>query len=48
MAEHAAREPAWGGGGALLHAVTLLKLHQARTRAHMAYHNQAGPRMSLT
>jgi len=46
MAEHAAREPAWGG--ASLHAVTLLKLHQARTRAHMAYHNQAGPRMSLT
>jgi hypothetical protein len=39
MAEYAAREPAWR----LLHAVTLLKLHQARTRAHMAYHNQAGP-----
>ena len=39
MAEHAAREPAWR----LLHAVTLLRLHQARTRAHMAYHNQAGP-----
>ena len=38
-AEHAAREPAWR----LLHAVTLLKLHQARTRAHMAFHNQAGP-----
>ena len=42
MAEHAAREPAWAG--ASLHAVSLLKLHQARTRAHMAYHNQAGPR----
>ena len=38
-AEHTAREPAWR----LLHAVTLLRLHQARTRAHMAYHNQTGP-----
>ena len=35
-----AREPAWR----LLHAVTLLKLHQARTRAHMAYHDPKGPR----
>ena len=31
-AKYYAREPAWR----LLHAVTLLKLHQARTRAHMA------------
>ena len=38
-AEHTASEPAWR----LLHAVTLLRLHQARTRAHMAYHNQTGP-----
>ena len=37
---YAAREPAWR----LLHAVTLLKLHQARTRAHMAYHDPSGPR----
>ena len=34
------REPAWR----LLHAVTLLKLHQARTRAHMAYHDPKGSR----
>ena len=39
-ARHRAREPAWR----LLHAVTLLKLHQARTRAHMAYHDPKGPR----
>ena len=39
-AKYYAREPAWR----LLHAVTLLKLHQARTRAHMAYHNPKGPR----
>ena len=37
---YAAREPAWR----LLHAVTLLKLHQARTRAHMAYHDPSGSR----
>ena len=35
---HRAREPAWR----LLHAVTLLKLHQARTRAHMAHHDPKG------
>ena len=34
-----AREPAWR----LLHAVALLKLHKARTRAHMAYHDLTGP-----
>ena len=39
-ARYYAREPAWR----LLHAVTLLKLHQARTRAHMAYHDPKGPR----
>ena len=39
-ARYHAREPAWR----LLHAVTLLKLHQARTRAHMAYHDPKGPR----
>ena len=39
-ARYDAREPAWR----LLHAVTLLKLHQARTRAHMAYHDPSGPR----
>jgi len=33
---HAASEPAWR----LLHAVTLLQLHQARTRVHM------GPRLA--
>ena len=36
---HAASEPAWR----LLHAVTLLQLHQARTRVHMAHHAQGGP-----
>ena len=35
-----AREPAWR----LLHAVTLLKLHQARNRVHMAYHDPKGSR----
>ena len=35
-----AREPAWR----LLHAVTLLKLHQARNRVHMAYHDPKGAR----
>ena len=39
-ARYHAREPAWR----LLHAVTLLKLHQARTRAHMAHHDPKGPR----
>ena len=39
-ARYYAREPAWR----LLHAVTLLKLHQARTRAHMAYNDPKGPR----
>ena len=39
-AKYYAREPAWR----LLHAVTLLKLHQARTRAHMAYHDPKGSR----
>ena len=38
-ARYEAREPAWR----LLHAVTLLKLHRARTRAHMAYHGPTGP-----
>ena len=37
---YASREPAWR----LLHAVTLLRLHQAPTRAHMAYHDPSGPR----
>jgi hypothetical protein len=36
---HAASEPAWR----LLHAVTLLQIHQARTRVHMAHHAQGGP-----
>ena len=40
IARYTAREPAWR----LLHAVTLLKLHQARTRAHMAYHDPKGQR----
>ena len=35
---HAATEPAWR----LLHAVTVLKIHQARTRVHMAHHAEAG------
>ena len=35
-----AREPAWR----LLHSVTLLKLHQARNRIHMAYHDPKGSR----
>ena len=38
--EFEAREPAWR----LLHAVTLLKLHQARNRVHMAYHDPKGSR----
>ena len=38
--EFEAREPAWR----LLHAVTLLKLHQARNRVHMAYHGPKGSR----
>ena len=38
-ARYEAREPAWR----LLHAVALLKLHKARTRAHMAYHDLTGP-----
>ena len=41
-ARYYAREPAWR----LLHAVTLLKLHQARTRAHMAYHDPRKARAS--
>ena len=36
---HAASEPAWR----LLHAVTMLQIHQARTRVHMAHHAQGGP-----
>jgi hypothetical protein len=35
-----AREPAWR----LLHSVALLKLHQARNRVHMAYHDPKGSR----
>ena len=38
--KHEAREPAWR----LLHAATLLKIHQARTRVHLAHHDARGPR----
>ena len=34
-----ATEPAWR----LLHAVTLLKIHQARCRVHAAHHATGGP-----
>ena len=38
-ARHEATEPAWR----LLHAATLLQLHKARTRVHLAHHAEHGP-----